>query len=49
MAGTLARALEQDEQKLSHKICGFPGLGLQCGNYAFEFCLSGRNKQARNH
>lgn len=47
-AGTLSGVLEQDEQKLSHRIRGFLGLGLQCGSFAFEFCLLGRNKQARN-
>lgn len=49
MTGTLLGALEQNEQKLNHRIHGFLGLGLHCGSCAFEFCLLGRKKQARNH
>lgn len=47
MKGTLHRALEQDKQKLSHRIHGF--LGPRCDSFAFEFCLSARNKEVKNH
>lgn len=45
VAGTLSRALEQDEEKLNLRICGFLGFGLNEAALLSFVCQEETNRQ----